>query len=79
MKNIGYNQEFAGINRGLILQYFVYLKSNKYGYSQHTHCISTLKTFCETGILNHWFNVEPALIRPEDWLKEPQRLPRFIP
>ena len=79
LKNIGYNQEFAGINRELILQYFVYLKSNKYGYSQHTHCISTLKTFWETGILNYWFNVEPALIRPEEWLKEPQRLPRFIP
>ena len=77
--SIGYNQEFEGINRDLILQYFAYLKNNKYSYSQHTHCISTLKTFFETGILNHWFQVDPALIRPEDWLKQPKRLPRFIP
>jgi integrase/transposase-like protein len=79
LTSIGYSQEFEGINRDLILQYFAYLKTNKYSYSQHTHCISTLKTFFETGILNHWFQVDPALIRPEDWLKQPKRLPRFIP
>lgn len=79
LKEIDYYQEFEGINRELIIQYFAYLKINKYSYSQHTHCISTLKTFFETGILNHWFNVEPTLIRPEDWLKRPKRLPRFIP
>jgi integrase/recombinase XerD len=79
LNQITYRQEFEGINRGLIIQYFTYLKTKKYSYSQHTHCISTLKTFFETGVLNHWFNVEPALIRPEDWLKEHKRLPRFIP
>ena len=79
LKEIAYNQEFEGINRALIIEYFAYLKINKYSYSQHTHCISTLKTFFETGILNRWFNVDPALIRPEDWIKQPKRLPRFIP
>jgi integrase/recombinase XerD len=79
LKEIAYNQEFQGIDRSLMLQYFIYLKTNKYSYSQHTHCISSIKTFFETGILNNWFNVEPALIRPEDWLKKTKRLPRFIP
>lgn len=79
LKEIQYNQEFKGINRTLILQYFVYLKTNGYSYSQYIHCISTVKTFFETGILNNWFQVEPALIRPEDWPQEPKRLPRFIP
>jgi integrase len=79
LKQIAYHQEFEGINRDLIIEYFAYLKINKYSYSTHTHCISTLKTFFETGILNHWFNVDPALIRPEDWIKQPKRLPRFIP
>jgi integrase/transposase-like protein len=79
LNKIGYNQNFEGINRELIVQYFAYLKTSKYSYSQHTHCISTLKTFFETGILNHWFQVEPALIRPEDWIKQPKRNPRFIP
>jgi transposase-like protein len=78
LKTISYNQEFTEIDRELMLQYFAYLKTNKYSYSQHTHCISTLKTFFETEILNHWFNVELALIRPEDWLKKPKTLPRFI-
>jgi integrase/transposase-like protein len=79
LKEIGYTQKFEGINRELIIQYFAYLKTNKYSYSQHTHCISTLKNFFETGILNHWFQVEPALIRPEDWVKQPKINPRFIP
>ena len=79
LEEIEFNQEFEGINRNLVIQFFAYLKINKYSYSQHTHCISTLKTFFETGILNHWFEVEPALIRPEDWLKKTKRLPRFIP
>ncbi|NJN13835.1 MAG: tyrosine-type recombinase/integrase [Richelia sp. RM1_1_1] len=76
---INYSQEFKGINRQLIIEYLAYLSTNKYSYSQYTHCISTLKSFFETGIFNHWFNVEPALIRPEDWLKQPKRLPRYIP
>jgi integrase/recombinase XerD len=79
LQEICYTQEFEGIKRALIIEYFTYLKNNQYSYSQHTHCISTIKTFFETGILNNWFQVEPALIRPEDWLKEPKRLPRFIP
>lgn len=79
LSEIGYNQEINGIDRNLILEYFVYLNQQKYSYSQYTHCISTLKTFFETGILNHWFQVEPALIRPEDWMKKPKRNPRFIP
>jgi integrase/transposase-like protein len=79
LKERSYQQEFEGINRNLIIQYFAYLKTNKYSYSQHTHCISTLKTFFETGTFNYWFNVEPALIRPEDWSKKTKRLPRFIP
>lgn len=79
LTQIHYSQEFQGINRALILEYLAYLSTSKYSYSRHTHCISLLKTFFETGILNHWFNVEPALIRPEDWLKQPKRLPRFIP
>ncbi|PNW50711.1 UNVERIFIED_CONTAM: hypothetical protein BEN50_10960 [Euhalothece sp. KZN 001] len=79
LSEIGYNQEINGIDRNLILEYFVYLKQQKYSYSQYTHCISTLKTFFETGILNHWFQVEPALIRPEDWMKKTKRNPRFIP
>lgn len=79
LNEIGFNQGFEKINRDLVIQYLAYLKTNHYSYSQHTHCISTLKTFFETGILNHWFNIEPALIRPEDWLKKTRRLPRFIP
>jgi len=79
LKEIVYNQEYEGINRALIIEYFAYLKINKYSYSTHTHCISTIKTFFETGILNYWFNVDPALIRREDWIKQPKILPRFIP
>ena len=79
LKNIGYSQEFEGINRSLMLDYFVYLRTNKYSYSRHTHCISTVKGFFETATFNGWFNVEPALIRPEDWLKKPKTNPRYIP
>ena len=74
-----YNLEFEGINRSLILDYLAYLKVNKYSYSQYTHCRSNLKTFFETGTYNHWFIVEPALIRPEDWQKQPKRNLRYIP
>lgn len=79
LKQRSYNQEFEGVNRALILDCLAYLKINKYSYSQYTHCISNIKTFFETGTYNHWFIVEPALIRPEDWRKQPKRNPRYIP
>lgn len=61
LSEIKYNEEFEGINRSLIIQYLAYLKINKYSDSTYLHCIGTLKTFFETGILNFWFQVEPAL------------------
>jgi integrase/recombinase XerD len=79
LKETSYYQEFEGINRALIIDYLSYLKIHKYSDSTYTHCISTVKTFFETGTFNFWFNVEPALIRPEDWLRLKKGLPRFIP
>ncbi|BDI20890.1 hypothetical protein ANSO36C_66920 (plasmid) [Nostoc cf. commune SO-36] len=76
---ISYSQEFPGISRELIINYLSYLRGNNYSYFHHIHCISILKTFFETGVVNNWFQVEPALIRLEDWPKESKRLPRFIP
>jgi integrase len=79
LNEISYNQQFEGINRELIIQFITYLKTNKFSCSHYNHCISTLKTFFETGMVNHWFQLEPALIRPEDCVKRAKTNPRFIP
>jgi integrase/recombinase XerD len=76
---VGYYQEFSGINRSLIIDFLVFLKTSQFSYSNTIHTLSTLKTFFETGVLNDWFYVEPTLIRPEDWPKKHKRMPRFIP
>ena len=41
--------------------------------------ISILKTLFEVGTENTWFCIEPYLIRPEDYPKQAQPIPRYIP
>lgn len=77
--SVHYRQQFEGITRNLIVDFLAYLKIKKYSHSTHTHTLETLSQLFETGILNNWFQVPPALIRPEDRLKKTKRLPRFIP
>lgn len=77
--SIRYIQQFEGITRSLIVDFLAYLKIKNYSHSTHSHTLETLSKLFETGIINNWFQVSPALIRPEDRLKKTKTLPRFIP
>lgn len=79
LASVHYRQQFEGITRDLIVDFLAYLKIKGYSHSTHTHTLETLSKLFEMGILNDWFQVPPALIRPEDRLKKTKRLPRFIP
>ncbi|EAZ89031.1 site-specific integrase [Crocosphaera chwakensis] len=74
-----YCHRFEDIDRNLILDFLLHLKTSDYSFSRKHHTLSAIKRFFETGTLNGWFNVEPSLIRREDWGKTPKTLPRFIP
>jgi len=79
LESVCYLQEFNGITRSLLLDFLSYLRIKNYSWSTHVHILETLSKLFETGVLNNWFQVEPALIRPEDRPKKKIRLPRFIP
>jgi integrase/transposase-like protein len=79
LQSISYLSEFNDLTRNLIIDFLAYLKIKNYSHSTHSHILETLSKLFETGTLNNWFQVPPALIRPEDRLKHPKVLPRFIP
>lgn len=79
LKENYYIQGFEDIKRSVILDFLTYLKTSKYSFSRKHKTLSAIKCLFEIGTLNGWFNVEPQLIRREDWGKPPKALPRFIP
>ncbi|MEH1907149.1 tyrosine-type recombinase/integrase [Nostoc sp.] len=67
------------INRSIIIEYLSFLNHEFKSYQRKTHHISTLRLFFETGLINGWFEVNPHLIRLEDYPKHTKSLPRYIP
>lgn len=65
------------INRDIIINYITY--SCQVSPSQRRTRLSALKLFFETGTINKWFDIPAHLIRIEDYPKQLQRLPRYIP
>ncbi len=79
LSTIGYEENIENINRSLIIDFISRLKRQNLSYSIMIQSLSNLATFFDIGKLNNWFEVQPCLIRPEDYPKEPQKLPRYIP
>lgn len=67
------------IDREVMLEYIIYLNSERLKSVSIALYLSSLKQFYETGNLNNWFNVSPYLIRPEDIPKHQKTAPRYIP
>jgi integrase/recombinase XerD len=75
-------QYLGGINdvtRSTIVNYLSYLNQQDISAVTKKHKISNLAVFFETGIINKWFEVEPHLIRAEDYPRRIKLLPRYIP
>jgi len=79
LSTIGYEEDIENINRSLIIDFLSYFNRQNPSYGVTVHILSDLGTFFDLGKLNNWFEVQPCLIRPEDYPKKPKRLPRYIP
>jgi integrase/recombinase XerD len=71
--------QIEDINRSVVIDYLDYLNKKSLASVTKSHSISTLSSFFETGVANQWFNVEPYLIRREDYPSRSKSLPRYIP
>ena len=71
--------QIEDINRSVVLNYLDYLNTQKLSPVSKGKCLSSLVSLFETGVANNWFNIEPYLIRKEDYPKRSKSLPRYIP
>lgn len=77
-KNIDISPE--NIDRDFIVNYFIYLSSQKFAESYRVHLIGTLKAFIEDCVRFSWLPFkEKPLIYSDDFPKIPKALPRYIP
>ncbi|AFY46045.1 site-specific recombinase XerD [Nostoc sp. PCC 7524] len=67
------------ITRSVIIDYLDYLNQKHLAPATKGERISAIASLFETGVTNKWFNVEPYLIRKEDYPSRPKSLPRYIP
>lgn len=70
---------FNQIDRTIILNYLDDLSERKLNFSSKNDRLGTLRLLFDTGMINKWFEVEPHLIRHEDYPTKTKRLPRYIP
>ena len=67
------------INRSLIVDFLCFTEFQKLAATTKNKRLSNLKLFFETGVMNKWFEIEPYVIRPEDFARKEKTLPRYIP
>ncbi|MEM6403275.1 MAG: tyrosine-type recombinase/integrase [Cyanobacteria bacterium P01_D01_bin.116] len=71
--------QIENLNRTVIIDYLNYMNKQNLSPVSKGKCISSLVSLFETGVANNWFNIEPYLIRKEDYPKRSKSLPRYIP
>ena len=70
---------WENLDRNIILDYLAYLNSKQLHWASKKIIISGLKQLLQTGKINSWFDIPSYLIRPEDYPKKQNSVPRYIP